>query len=216
MQINLLTLRMVQDPKTRRQKLRPGSLLISRSCFFLFMATSKTKVPFLLVSFVWTGVIDFGFLADSGKIEVDSKSTINDLGTNSEEPSIDVKTEKGRPSFPKWYLDVFAGLFLCIIIALSFLFTSPQQSSPFIAPPHLELPSIPPLTLPSLSILWLLPAFSVLSLVIMAIRSGYIPIHHKEKGNLLFSIQIFCIHQFQDLTIFFKHTRRQRGWFQVY
>ncbi|RID78986.1 hypothetical protein BRARA_A01762 [Brassica rapa] len=148
----------------------------------------KTKVP----SWTWFPVyLQKLFLSvyghikdkDSGKIEVDSKSTNNDLGTNSEEPSIDVKTEKGRPSFPKWYLDVFAWLFLCIIIALSFLFTSPQQSSPFITPPHLELPSISPLTLPSLSILWLLPAFSVLSLVIMAIRSGYIPIHHKEKGD---------------------------------
>ncbi|KAF8114537.1 hypothetical protein N665_0036s0065 [Sinapis alba] len=128
----------------------------------------------------------YGHIKDKGKIWVDSKSTINDLGTDSEEPSIDVKVEKDSPSFPKWYLDVFAWLFLCIIIALSVFFstsTSPQQPLAF-TPPHLELPSISSLPLPSASILWLLPAFAVLLLIIMAMRSRYSPIyHHKEKGE---------------------------------
>ncbi|KAJ0251526.1 Membrane protein of ER body 1 [Hirschfeldia incana] len=148
----------------------------------------KTKVP----SWTWFPVhlkqqllSVYGHIKDKGKIWVDSKSTINDLGTDSEEPSIDVNIEKDRPSFPKWYLDVFAWLFLCVLIALSVISssTSPQQSLPFI-PPHLELPSVSSLPLPSASILWLLPAFAVLFLVIMAMRFPYSSIyHHREKGG---------------------------------
>ncbi|VVB11322.1 unnamed protein product [Arabis nemorensis] len=134
----------------------------------------------------------YGHNKDKGKKEVVSKSPVSciDLGIDDKEPSMDVSIEKDRPSFPKWYLDVFAWLFLCIIIALFFLFTSPQQSPsvlstslpPFI-PPHLQLPSVSSLQLPSASVLLLLPTFAVLFLVIMAMRTRYSPRFHKEKGD---------------------------------
>ncbi|KAL1203110.1 Membrane protein of ER body 1 [Cardamine amara subsp. amara] len=124
-----------------------------------------------------------------GNKEVDSKlpGTYDDLGINDEEPSIDVSNEKDRPSFPKWYLDVFAWLFLCIFIAISVLSTSP----PSFIQPHLQLPSMPSLPLPSMSslplpsasVLLLLPTIAVLLLAIMEMRSRYSPRYHEEKGE---------------------------------
>uniref|UniRef100_A0A1J3HP74 Membrane protein of ER body 1 n=1 Tax=Noccaea caerulescens TaxID=107243 RepID=A0A1J3HP74_NOCCA len=111
---------------------------------------------------------------------VDTKSTGSCIGR--EELNINVVIEKDRPRFPKWYLNVFAWLFLCVIIAFSVLSTSPPQSLPFILP-HLELPSMSSLWLPSASILLILPTFVVLLLVVMAMRSRYSPIYHKEKGD---------------------------------
>lgn len=128
-------------------------------------------------------VIDFGFLANSGEKGVDSKlpETSDDLDINGEEPSIDVSNEKGGQSFPKWYLDVFAWSFLCIIIALSVFSTSPP---PFIQP-HVHLPSMPSLRLPSASILLLLPTFAVLLLFIISMRSRFSSRYHDEKGSCL-------------------------------
>lgn len=184
----LLTLSMVQDPKTRRQRLHHGSLFIFRSCLVLFIATTKTKVHLSLPAFFWcpcmdSCVIDNGFLAVPCEKGADTKSAGSCI--DSEEPSIDVNIEKDRPRFPKWYLNVFAWLSLCVIIALSVLSTSPQQS-PLFFPPHLELPSMSSLSLPSASILLILPAFVVLLLVLMAMRSRYSPIYHKEKGSCFF------------------------------
>ncbi|KFK29303.1 hypothetical protein AALP_AA7G115800 [Arabis alpina] len=128
----------------------------------------------------------YGQYKDKGKNEVDSKSQVY-LGIDDKEPSIHVKIEKDTRSFPKWYLDVFAWSFLCIIIALSVLFTSPQQSPsvlstspPTFIPSHLQMPSVSSLQLPSASVLLLLPMFA---LVIMAMRSRYSPRFHKEKGD---------------------------------
>ncbi|CAA7050200.1 unnamed protein product [Microthlaspi erraticum] len=111
---------------------------------------------------------------------VDTKSTESCIGN--EEPSISVVIEKDRPRFPKWYMDVFAWLFLCVIIALSVYSTSPLQSLPFM-PPHLELPSVSSLSLPSASILLIVPTFVVLLLVFLAMRSRYSSIYHKERGD---------------------------------
>ncbi|CAH2077739.1 unnamed protein product [Thlaspi arvense] len=149
----------------------------------------KTKLPpWFPVNFQQLFPSLYGHNKDeeSGKKDVDSKSSPgsgNDLGISGEEPSIDVKIEKDRPSFPKCYLDVFAWLFLCSIIALSVFSTSPQQSPPII-PPHLDLPSISSLWLPPASVLLIVPTFVVLLLVIVAMRSRYSPIsHHKVKGD---------------------------------
>ncbi|ESQ54474.1 hypothetical protein EUTSA_v10024733mg [Eutrema salsugineum] len=146
----------------------------------------KTKVPSWFPDYLQQLFLSvYGHNKDKGKKGVDTKppgSSI-DLVTDGEEPSIDVMIEKDRPSFPKWYLDVFAWFFLlCIIIALSVLSNSPQQS-PLFNPPHVELPSISSLWLPSASVLLILPTSMVLLLVITAMRSRYSPIYNKEKGD---------------------------------
>lgn len=200
--MKLLTLSMVQDPKTRRQRLHHGSLFIFRSCFLLLMATTKTKVPFFfLPSFgvlVSTVVIDNGFLEVPSEKGVDTKSTGSCIGR--EELNINVVIEKDRPRFPKWYLNVFAWLFLCVIIAFSVLSTSPPQPLLFILP-HLELPSMSSLWLPSASILLILPTFVVLLLVVMAMRSRYSPIYHKEKGSFFFFLLLLLYPSVQCLKI---------------
>ncbi|CAE6172809.1 unnamed protein product [Arabidopsis arenosa] len=142
----------------------------------------KTKVPSWFPDFFQPLVCSvYGPNKDQGEKVVDSKlpETYDDLDINGEEPSIDVSNEKGGLSFPKWYLDAFAWLFLCIIIALSVLSTSPP---PFIQP-HLQLPSMPSLRLPSASILLLLPTFAVLLLFIISMRSRFSPRYHEEKGE---------------------------------
>ncbi|CAL9227117.1 unnamed protein product [Arabidopsis halleri] len=142
----------------------------------------KTKVPSWFPDFLQPLCSSvYGHNKEKGKKGVDSESpgTYDDLGTNGEEPSIDLSNEKDRPSFPKWYLDVFAWLFLCIIIALSVLSTSPP---PFIQP-HLQLPSMPTLRLPSASVLLLLPTFAVLLLFIISMRSRFSPRYQDEKGS---------------------------------
>ncbi|KAL9819076.1 Membrane protein of ER body 1 [Arabidopsis thaliana] len=116
-----------------------------------------------------------------GVVDSELLGTYEDLGIIGEEPSIDVSNEKDRPSFPKWYLDVFAWLFLCIIIALSVLSTSPP---PFIQP-HLQLPSMPTLRMPSASVLLLLSTSAVLLLFIISMRSRFTPRYHKEKGEVV-------------------------------
>ncbi|KAG7541217.1 hypothetical protein ISN45_Aa07g013420 [Arabidopsis thaliana x Arabidopsis arenosa] len=137
----------------------------------------KTKVPSWFPDFFQPLVSSvYGPNKDQGEKGVDSKlpETSDDLDINGEEPSIDVSNEKGGLSFPKWYLDVFAWSLLCIIIALSVLLTSPP---PFIQP-HLQLPSMP-----SASVLLLLPTFAVLLLFLISMRSRFSPRYHDEKGE---------------------------------
>ncbi|XP_023635505.1 membrane protein of ER body 1 [Capsella rubella] len=146
----------------------------------------KTKIPSWFPVFLrqlFPSV--YGPNKDKDEKGVDSKSpgTFDDLDISGEEPCIDVSNEKDGPSFPKWYVDAFAWSFLCIIIALSVLSTSPP---PFIQP-HLQLPSIPslwlPTEVPSASILMLIPTFAVLLLLIILVRSRFSPRYHKEKGD---------------------------------
>ncbi|XP_010438541.1 PREDICTED: membrane protein of ER body 1-like [Camelina sativa] len=142
----------------------------------------KTKIPSWFPVFLqplFPSV--YGPNKDKGEKGVDSKSpgTYDDLDINGKAPSIDVSNEKNRPSFPKWLVHVFAWLFLCIIITLSVLSTSPP---PFVQP-ELQLPSMPSLRLPSASVLWLLPTFAVLLLFIISMRSRFSPRYHKEKGD---------------------------------
>ncbi|AEE85401.1 vacuolar iron transporter (VIT) family protein [Arabidopsis thaliana] len=140
----------------------------------------NTKVPSWFSDFIQP-LFSSEDRGKKGVVDSELLGTYEDLGIIGEEPSIDVSNEKDRPSFPKWYLDVFAWLFLCIIIALSVLSTSPP---PFIQP-HLQLPSMPTLRMPSASVLLLLPTSAVLLLFIISMRSRFTPRYHKEKGEVV-------------------------------